>query len=306
MKILQIKTEPTTEPVSLSEAKTHLRLDSTTFADDITPTQSIAPATYSAGTTTSSGLDVLGKQVLVNLNSGTNEATGTLDVTIQESDDNATYTDWGSFTQVTTANHNAVYEKEYTGNKQYIRISAVVANADCTYGVTILKKEATTAEDTYITDLITVARIKAEEYLKRAIVTQTWNYYLSEFPCTEYIKIPLGQLQSITSLKYTDIDGTESTYNATKYITETTDPGRLVLEDGETWPSDSLYPSNPIDIEFVAGYTTVPKPIKHAILLIIGELYERREDGINMPMYNIPYSSKVLMSTYRLNPLPSL
>jgi len=92
-------TPVSTEPLSLSEVKLHLRLTSNTFSGDMVTYQSIKPA--SQGIVAAYGLvgtavDVLGKTSLVNLNSGTNGAGGSVTAKIQESDDNTTWQDFGS------------------------------------------------------------------------------------------------------------------------------------------------------------------------------------------------------------------
>ncbi|MCK9602186.1 MAG: hypothetical protein M0R06_24285, partial [Sphaerochaeta sp.] len=157
---LKIKTAPATEPLDLATVKKHLRLDSGSLADNLTTSQSIAPGSHSANASyglQGTGIDVLGYRTLVNLNSGTNGAGGTVDVKLQESDDNTTYADWtgGSFTQVTTSNDTAVYEKEYTGTKQYLRAVATVAGAACVFSVDIIKEQPYSAEDSLLTALIT-------------------------------------------------------------------------------------------------------------------------------------------------------
>lgn len=144
---------------------------------------------------------------------------------------------------------------------------------------------AYTADDAYITALITLAREYVELVTNRKLITQTWKYYPEHWPCRDYIDIPFGKLQSVTSIAYYDTDGSATTLSASKYIVESaTDPGRVVLAYGETWPSDALYPSNPIHIQFVCGYglagSTVPTPIIQAIKIMVSDMYEQRESAI--------------------------
>jgi hypothetical protein len=111
----KITSEPAIEPITLAELEEHLRINSNDIGDDLTSTQSIPPADHAvaaAYTLIGDGVDVLNSQTVVYLVSGTNNAGATLDVKIQESDDDVTYTDvsGGAFAQVTTANDNATYE----------------------------------------------------------------------------------------------------------------------------------------------------------------------------------------------------
>jgi uncharacterized phiE125 gp8 family phage protein len=285
---LKLITALATEPITLADVKLHLKLDSTDLATDITTEQSIVPGSKAPGTITGSGVDILGYMALINLDCGTNLATGTVDAKIQDSEDNVTYTDWtgGVFTQVTTANDNALYEKAYTGSKRYIRVVATVANAACEFAASIIKKGFETAEDSLLTRSITVAREYGEEYTRRAFATQTWELVLDDFPSKDFIELPKAPLQSVTSVKYKDYAGTESTMTVTTdYIVDIdSEPGRVVLAYGKTWPSFTAYPSNAVCARYICGYdgTTniIPKCFIQAMLFHVGLLYKYRDSDI--------------------------
>ena len=280
----KVITPPATEPVTLAEVKMHLRLDSGAQSGDVTTYQSLVPASRAANTYTGTTVDVLGKTAIVNLNSGTNQATGTVTAHIEESDDNIAFTDWtgGAFTVVTTANDNAVQEIEYTGTKQYVRVVAVVALAACEFGVDVLVYSGATAEDTLLQTYITAAREYGEDYTGRAFATQTLEMLLDNFPAADF-DIEMPPLQSVTSVKYKNSAGTETTMTVTtQYLVDSDrDIGRLVLPYGKSWPSFAAYPVNPIRIRYEAGYTTdFPKIYKNAMLLHVGYMYKYRDTAI--------------------------
>lgn len=138
-----------------------------------------------------------------------------------------------------------------------------------------------TDQDDYIDGLIAVATEAAESFTQRRLLTQTWIGYLDAWPGGSFFELPFGCLQSVTSVIYKDRDGVPTIWDSSKYIVDlTSSPGRVVLAYGESWPSETLYPSNPISIEFVCGYanaTAVPSRIKHAIKVFITDLFNNPE-----------------------------
>jgi uncharacterized phiE125 gp8 family phage protein len=144
----------------------------------------------------------------------------------------------------------------------------------------------TADEDTLIGGILAAAREQIEDWTRRALMTQTWEYYLERFPSCGYIVLPFGNLQSVTSFKKRDCYGVETALTVTTdYLVETNGDrhGRIVLPYGGTWPGDTLFPSKPITVKYVCGWATrdaVPVKIKQAIKLICAERYENRGESV--------------------------
>ena len=172
-----------------------------------------------------------------------------------------------------------------------------------------------TDQDDYLQDLIAVARNQVEVITWRKLVTQTWTAYLPDWPRGDYIELPFGKLQSVTpevidgvsGIKYTDADGDTASWVSTEYIVDTNyQKGRIVLADGYTWPNEALYPTNPIEIVFICGYglaVSVPPQIKHAMKMIMSELFENREISIVGVSFQEMETVNNLLSDFRLNEL---
>ena len=141
-------------------------------------------------------------------------------------------------------------------------------------------------EDDEIEGFITAARKHVEDWTRRALLTQTWDYSLAGWPSCNHITLPFGNLQSVTSVKWKDSDGTETTLTVTTdYLVENNGEqcGRIVLPYATPWPSGTLYPSNPITIRFVCGWTTpdlVPPTVLAGIKLVCAKLYEARGEDV--------------------------
>lgn len=140
-----------------------------------------------------------------------------------------------------------------------------------------------TSEDTQIDIWITAAREYCEAFTGRALATQTREGLLNDFPSTDNIEIPKPPLQSVTSVKYKDSDGDETTMTAdTDYIVNTdNEPGEIFLPYNDTWPSFTPYPFNAVRIRYVCGYDgetyILPKLLKSGLLYHVGLMYKYRD-----------------------------
>lgn len=159
-----------------------------------------------------------------------------------------------------------------------------------------------TDDGTYIDTLITVARQSLdgrEGLLGRALMPQTWELVLDGFPRAE-ILLPLGPVVSVTRVAYDDPDGFEQMVAVDDYALDNTGATGWLMPSTGGWPT-TLSAINAVRILYVAGYAggLVPAPIKHAILLIVGQLYASRGERVKTDLRDDPTIS-ALVSPYRM------
>ena len=168
-------------------------------------------------------------------------------------------------------------------------------------------------EDTHISLLITAATSQIDGrhgWLSRALVTQTWDLVLDEFP-SDWVMIPLPPLQEVLSVEYDDSNGFLTVLDPSEYTVDTAnEPGWVAIGDGG-WPTpfDGI---NAIRIRFVAGYAptsdsppdltaNIPAAIKAAILLTIGTMYENRATvEVGHIAQALPWGVENLLRPYRI------
>jgi uncharacterized phiE125 gp8 family phage protein len=136
-------------------------------------------------------------------------------------------------------------------------------------------------DDTLISSLIVVARQRAEEFTRRAFITQTWEWTLFDYNIPRRSVTLRSQGQQIDQVT---LDGVEM--SATQY--------KLISDDIVFDPMVK----GVFTIRYTAGYgdnaDDVPEQIKQAILQIVGHLYENRESQ------GIPPLAEDLLSLYKV------
>ena len=160
-------------------------------------------------------------------------------------------------------------------------------------------KVDTSADDTLITTLLQSAREVAERYLNQALITQTITEKFDRLS-NPTLYLSVSPVIAVTNFQYADSQNTTQTFAATEYVVDTfSKPARLSLAYGKTWPT--LYGNiNDVTITYTAGYDTessgVPFQIRQAILLMIADTYENRQDYVR----KLPTASQYLLDQYRV------
>ena len=184
----------------------------------------------------------------------------------------------------------------------------VLATAPTTEPVTVAEAKShlritTSAEDTYIGELISGARAKVEQDTNRSVATTTWDLWWDIPPVLRAIRLPRPPLQSVTYIKYYSTADVEATFGSINYFVDVSNQqgGRISLTEGSAWPSDGLRYANAIVTRFVAGYTVVPFDLKHAMKMLIAHWYENREAlNVGNIVAEYPLGYKELIWPYKV------
>lgn len=173
-----------------------------------------------------------------------------------------------------------------------------------------------TADDAILTSLIASARRMAEEFTKRAFITQTWKLSMDSFSDTEVqltggfafgppphviegsqrIQLARRPVQSITAIETYNTTNTKTTISAATYALDTAG-GFIMLNEGYSWPT-SLRDYAAVEITFKAGYgdaaSAVPDTIKTAIMTHVAAMYG------NKACADMPDGCKTLLQPFQL------
>ena len=161
-------------------------------------------------------------------------------------------------------------------------------------------------DDTLIGNLITAAREYAEIFCARSIVQHTYRADLPGF--YDVMQLPLGPVQSISSVKYYDTASPSvlQTLSSSVYSLQ---KDCVYKNEGASWESVANRP-DAVQISYTTGYSdlaspedsvaNVPEAINSAILLLLADLYENRESQVLYPGQLLENRAfRMLLNTYR-------
>lgn len=160
-------------------------------------------------------------------------------------------------------------------------------------------------DDAYLTSLISAAVSHLDGYsgiLGRALVSQTWVQDFEAF--TDVMRLPIGDLISVTSVQYYDASNAQQTASGSLYKAFTDERGPYVkLLSGQSWPS-TYSRDDAVRITWTAGFgtaaTDVPDAIRHAIKLLAADWYQNREAVGQGGFEELPNSVRALISPFRM------
>ncbi len=155
-------------------------------------------------------------------------------------------------------------------------------------------------EDAYLETIITTVQQQLEEVHWTQFTTATYDQYFDAW--TDPLVLSRPPLGSITTVKYTDNDGTLQTVADTVYEAgEVLGVGTVRRKFNQNWPTDKRAHEDTIVVRFTCGHgvaSAVPAAIKHAVKLMCGHLYWHREpteqDRMTINLLMGPYTYKTL------------
>jgi uncharacterized phiE125 gp8 family phage protein len=154
-------------------------------------------------------------------------------------------------------------------NRALTRVSAPVSEPLTLAEVKLYLRVDGSSEDSLLTDLIVSARMIAEHWLKRSLISQSWKLAFDEY-IADCVSLSMGPVNSISSVAIVNRDGSTQTVSSSVYY----------LNAAKNMLSfDSSLIGFRIEVTYSTGYgdaTTVPKPIKHGMLSHIAAMYENR------------------------------
>jgi hypothetical protein len=218
-----------------------------------------------------------------------------------------------------------------------VRYRSLVRATEPANPVTLAEAKAqlridSSAEDDLIGTLITAATRWAEDYTDRTFCHTQWQMRLDSFygpvgsPVQFGLKAdgnniegrqgtvpnldielprpPMVQTGTATAvaITYTPSAGASTTtLDATEYrVDRQSTPGVFRPLYGKTWPTH-LVDQNSTVVTWYAGYsatgTSVPAPVKAAILLLVAHLWKHREASAEVTLTEVPFGVKTMLST---------
>ncbi len=304
---LFLVTAPTVEPVSVTELRTHCRIDDTDGEPAPTALTAALISPAAAG-----NVDNGAHRYVVTFVTAAGETeAGAVSSAVTVSD--KTTNGKVALTAIPTGGSLVTSRKIYrttAGGSTYYLLTTLSDNSTTTYtdntadsGLGAQAPSTNTTENPKLGILIKAAREYAERVCNRRFINSTWDLKLDYFPCE--IRLPYPPLSSVTSISYVDTNGDTQTVSSSVYsVDASSEPGVITLAYGQDWPS-ARDQRNAVTVRYVAGYgassSSVPESVRQAIMLIAAHWFEQREEVISGTIISkVPMAAESLLWVNRI------
>ena len=137
-------------------------------------------------------------------------------------------------------------------------------------------------EDAEILAIIDTAALAAERYCRFPFTSRTIT--ATDYRFRDSVILPTPVIHAFTSITYVDVNGDTQTLDAAEYDVLMDEPPSVLLGIDKSWP-DIAEHRQAVTYTYEGGYApdgadyraNIPRPLRHCVLLMCGELYEHRE-----------------------------
>lgn len=168
-------------------------------------------------------------------------------------------------------------------------------------------------DDAMIEGFLGAAREHCENFLGLSLTTKVLEIALDEFPThlrnrpnrrDDAIELPMGPVRQVLSIAWGDESDDEMNDDA--FILDNYGEPARITPVSFAWPTVTSA-TNAVKIRYLAGYGVdsdggqeLPKAIRAAILLVLGELFANRENAGDGALAEIPTSAQALLRSLRV------
>jgi uncharacterized phiE125 gp8 family phage protein len=171
-----------------------------------------------------------------------------------------------------------IYHKD--GNMEYSVITEPVIEPVTLEELKLFGRIDGEDEDLLLTNFIVSARMAAEQYLRRSLITRTIRARI-DYWLQNQLELPMPPLITVSKIATVNEDGTETEFDSDNYyVVNDAIPGKVIIKQGISKPYTYDREKGGIIIEYTAGYGAepddIPNPIRTGIMLWAMNIYENR------------------------------
>ena len=136
-------------------------------------------------------------------------------------------------------------------------------------------------EDSFISTLITAARLHAESVTGRATISQTWRVVIEAWPEDRILRLPVAPLKALSEIRAYDAEGNETVLPLADFQPGSGQAPALLYVPTPVSGMPLTRRHDAIEIDYVAGFgdapADVPEDLRHAVLMLVGHWFEHRD-----------------------------